>query len=236
MAAAGHDVARRLATRRSIAGDGPRETRSPRRRPGGRCGPSMSGSMSRHRSPESRLMDDERRDRRVVTFRPPAVIVRLRLRKVGCRPWWATCEALSTQGCWRNQILHGVHIRHFDDPPCPVHAAEGAADVPSFAEQLRRCGWNGDRTVGTHLPSIKALEPESSRFNLGDGEVIEFQGSCRTGRSSQRRDQQWRRTESGPPARLWANPGPPPRRDPPCPELRSRRRGPARRATWRASS
>ena len=75
----------------------------------------------------------------------------------------------------RNQILHRVDVRHFDDPPCPVHAAEGAAEVPSFAEQLRRCDWNEDRTVGTPRPSLKALEPKSARFNLGDRAVIEFQ-------------------------------------------------------------
>ena len=95
-------------------------------------------------------------------------------RKVGCRRRGATCVALSTKG-ERKQILHGVDVRHFDDPPCPIHAAEGAAEVPSFAEQLRRGGWNEDRTVGTPCPSLKALEPESSRFNLDDGAVIEFQ-------------------------------------------------------------
>ena len=87
----------------------------------------------------------------------------------------------------RKQILHGVDVRHFDDPPCPIHAAEGAAEVPSFAEQLRRGGWNEDRTVGTPCPSLKALEPESSRFNLGDGAVIEFQKVVASGRASQGR-------------------------------------------------
>ena len=74
-----------------------------------------------------------------------------------------------------NQILHGVHVRHFDDPPRPAHAAEGAADIPSFAEQLRCCGRYGDRTVGTRLRAFKDFKPELSRFNLGDGEVIEFE-------------------------------------------------------------
>ena len=60
-------------------------------------------------------------------------------------------------------------------PPRPAHAAEGAANVPSLAKQFRRCGWNGYRTIGTRRAAFKGLEPELSRFNLGDGEVIEFQ-------------------------------------------------------------
>ncbi len=104
------------------------------------------------------------------------MIVRLSLwRCRGRRLPPAGCDVRSPLNEGERKQIHGVDVRHFDDSPCPVHAAEGAAEVPSFAEQLRRCDWNEDRTVGTPRPSLKALEPKSSRFNLGDGAVIEIQ-------------------------------------------------------------